>query len=131
MVIDANMPRTSEMNGVASCRPSSTMLVYCLHGLCAFPNIVINANIAENSWKRRKKRNRYDLDYHWYVKVLLMESGNQNHTRIQWQEGAKKCQIWKVFYFHLKNSDKIRKKYGWWCWCWGTVYMVCVYFLIW
>ena len=67
--------------------------------------------------KEQKKRNRYDLDYHWYVKVLLMESGNQNDTRIQWPEWAKKCQIWKVLHFHLKNSDKIREKYGWWWVC--------------
>ena len=41
MVIDANMPRTSEKNGAGLHRPSSTMLVYCLHHLCAFPNMVI------------------------------------------------------------------------------------------
>ena len=47
MVIDANMPRTSEKNGAALHRPSSTMLVYCLHHLCAFPNMVIHANILK------------------------------------------------------------------------------------
>ena len=40
MVIDANMPRTSEKNGAALYRPSSTMLVYCLHHLCAFPRCI-------------------------------------------------------------------------------------------
>ena len=62
MVIDANMPRTSEKNGVASHRPSSTMLVYCLHHLCAFPNMVIHANIIKRSGKIRRKRNRHDVD---------------------------------------------------------------------
>ena len=32
---------------------------------------------------------------------MTLESSDQN--------GAKKCQIWKVLHFHLKNSDKIRK----------------------
>ena len=52
MVIDANMPRTSENNGAALHRPSSTMLVYCLHHLCAFPNMAIHANITKRSGKK-------------------------------------------------------------------------------
>ena len=56
MVIVANMPRTSEKNGAALHRPSSTMLVYCLYHLCAFPNMVIHANILKGSGKIRKKR---------------------------------------------------------------------------
>ena len=56
MVIDANMPRTSEKNGAALHRPSSTMLVLCLHGLCPFPNMAIHANIIRRSGKIREKR---------------------------------------------------------------------------
>ena len=60
MVIHANVPRTSgkksEKNGVACHRLFSTMLVYCLHGLCAFPNMVIHANITRKSGKLRRKR---------------------------------------------------------------------------
>ena len=52
MVIDANMPRTSEKNRAALHRSSSTMLVYCLHHLCAFPNMVIHANITKRSGKK-------------------------------------------------------------------------------
>ena len=40
------------------------MLGYCLHGLCAFPNIVIPKNIARKSEKREEK-NRHDVDYYW------------------------------------------------------------------
>ena len=36
--------------------------------------------------KEQEEKNRYDLNYHWHVKVLLMESGHQNDTGIQWQE---------------------------------------------
>jgi hypothetical protein len=32
------------------------MLGYYLHGLCTFPNIVINANIARKIGKNEKKR---------------------------------------------------------------------------
>ena len=37
------------------------MLGYCLHGLCAFPNIVIHENIAKKSEKWEEK-NRHDVD---------------------------------------------------------------------
>ena len=33
---------------------------------------------------------------------MTLESSDQN--------GAKKCQIWKVLHFHLKNSDKMKRK---------------------
>jgi hypothetical protein len=32
------------------------LLGYCLHGLCAFPNMVNNANIARKSGKMETKR---------------------------------------------------------------------------
>jgi hypothetical protein len=32
------------------------LLRYCLHGLCAFPNMVSNANIARKSGKKREKK---------------------------------------------------------------------------
>ena len=36
-------------------RDGVVMLLNCLHGLCAFPNMVINVNIARKSGKKRKK----------------------------------------------------------------------------
>ena len=39
------------------------MLVYCLHGLCTFPNIVINKKITRKSGKLRRKR----IDMMWTV----------------------------------------------------------------
>jgi hypothetical protein len=42
-------------------RDSVVMLLgYCLHGLCAFPNMVINANVARKSGKIERKR----IDYY-------------------------------------------------------------------
>ena len=86
MVINMNIAVTSDKREYTQLKLLLMVLGYCWCGLCTFLNIVINANIAEKSWKSRKKRNRYDLDYHWYVKVLLMESGNRNDTWIQWPE---------------------------------------------
>ena len=40
------------------------MLGYCLHGLCAFPNIVIPQNIARKSEKMEEK-NRHDVECYW------------------------------------------------------------------
>ena len=40
---------------IGMCSLLVTMLGYCLHGLCAFPNMVINANIARKSEKIGKK----------------------------------------------------------------------------
>ena len=37
-------------------RSLSTMLVHCLHGMCTFPNMVINRMITRKSGKLRKKR---------------------------------------------------------------------------
>ena len=34
------------------------MLGYCLYGLCAFPNMVIDSNIARKSEKKGNKRGR-------------------------------------------------------------------------
>ena len=36
-------------------RDGVVMLLSCLHGLCTFPNMVINVNIARKSGKKRKK----------------------------------------------------------------------------
>ena len=35
---------------------------YCLCGLCTFPNVAINANIARKSWGKREKNNRHNVD---------------------------------------------------------------------
>ena len=37
-------------------RDGVVMLLSCLHGLCAFPNMVIDVNIARKSRKNKKKR---------------------------------------------------------------------------
>ena len=37
---------------------------YCLHGLCAFSNMVINANIPRKSEKKTGKKNRSNVDCH-------------------------------------------------------------------
>ena len=38
------------------------MLLICLHGLCACPNIVIDINIARKLGKINLKKNRHDVD---------------------------------------------------------------------
>ena len=50
------------------------MLRYCLHGLCAFPNMVINVHIARKSEKNQKKIEIYDLDHCqqcWYIVYMV------------------------------------------------------------
>ena len=37
-------------------RGGVVMLLSCLHGLCAFPNMVIDVNIARKSGKKEKKK---------------------------------------------------------------------------
>ena len=44
-------------------RDGVVMLLSCLHGLCAFPNMVINVIIARKSGKKKEKKNRHDVDY--------------------------------------------------------------------
>ena len=39
-----------------------TMLVHWSCGLCTFPNMAINANIARESGGKRQKKNRHDVD---------------------------------------------------------------------
>ena len=39
------------------------MLRYSLHGLCAFPNMVVKVNIARKSEKKSKKIEIYDVDH--------------------------------------------------------------------
>ena len=39
-----------------------TMLVHCSCGLCTFPNMAINANIARKSGEKRQKKSRHDVD---------------------------------------------------------------------
>ena len=41
------------------------MLLSCLHGPCACPNMVIDMNIARKSGKKEKKKNRHDVDCCW------------------------------------------------------------------
>ena len=41
------------------------MLEYCLHGLCALPNMVINANIMIKSAKSQEKQGRHDV--YWLI----------------------------------------------------------------
>ena len=37
-------------------RDGVVMLLSCVHGLCAFPNMVIDVNIARKLEKKKKKR---------------------------------------------------------------------------
>ena len=43
------------------------MLGHCLHGLCALPNIVINAKIMKKSAKSQEKEGRHDM----YFLIML------------------------------------------------------------
>ena len=43
-------------------RDGVVMLLSCLPGLCAFPNMVIDVNIARKSGKKGKKKKRHDVD---------------------------------------------------------------------
>ena len=43
------------------------MLGYCLHGLCALPNMVINAKIMIKSTKSQEKEGRHDV----YLLLML------------------------------------------------------------
>ena len=38
------------------------VLTWSVRGLCAFPNMAINANIARKSGGKRQKKKRYDAD---------------------------------------------------------------------
>ena len=46
------------------------MLGYCLHGLCALPNMVVNAKIMIKSGKNQKKKERH----HVYLLIMLRYS---------------------------------------------------------
>ena len=43
-------------------RDGVVMLLSCLHGLCTFPNMVIDVNIARKSGKKRERK-RTDMMY--------------------------------------------------------------------
>ena len=46
------------------------MLGLCLHGLCALPNMVINAKIMKKSAKSQEKEGRHDV----YLLLMLRHS---------------------------------------------------------
>ena len=46
------------------------MLGYCLHGLCALPNMVINAKIMRKSEKNQGRKERH----HVYLLIMLRYS---------------------------------------------------------
>ena len=46
------------------------MLGYCLHGLCALPNMVINAKIMRKSGKNQENKERH----HVYLLIMLRYS---------------------------------------------------------
>ena len=43
-------------------RDGVVMLLSCLHGLCAFPNMGIDVNTVRKSEKKREKKNRHGVD---------------------------------------------------------------------
>ena len=43
-------------------RDDEVMFLSCLHGLCAFPNMVIDINTVRKSEKKREKKNRHGVD---------------------------------------------------------------------
>ena len=72
------------------------MLGYCLHGLCALPNMVINAKIMKKSAKSQEKEGRHD------VYLLLMVRYNV-HGLCTFHNMVININI-------LRKSGKIRKK---------------------
>ena len=72
------------------------MLGQCLHGLCALPNIVINAKIMRKSAKSQEKEGRHD------VYLLLMLRYNV-HGLCTFPNMVINVNI-------LRKSGKIRKK---------------------
>ena len=72
------------------------MLGYCLHGLCALPNMVINAKIMKKSAKSQEKEGRHD------VYLLLMLRYNV-HGLCTFPNMVINVNI-------LRKSGKIRKK---------------------
>ena len=42
-------------------RDGGMMLGYCLHGLCALPNMVINAKIMRKSGKNQEEKERHHV----------------------------------------------------------------------
>ena len=65
MVISANIVTKSgekrKRKRIDTLTQLLTMLAYCICGLCAFPNMAINANIAGNLGGKRQK-NRLDVN---------------------------------------------------------------------
>ena len=64
MVINANIAIKSGKSG----RKEKTVIDnvgYCWHGLCTFPNLVINVNIVRKSGNIKKKKNRHGVDCCW------------------------------------------------------------------
>ena len=103
-------------------RDGVVMLLSCLHGLCAFPNMVSDVNTVRKSGRKEKKRTDMMQTVVDNVGVLFTWS-------VHISKYGKQC----------KYSQKIRKRrekknrhdidcYGQ---CWGSVYMVCAHFQIW
>ena len=72
------------------------MLGYCLHGLCALPNMVINAKIMKKSAKSQEKEGRHDL----YLLIMLRYN----------VPGLCKFPNMVININILRKSGKIRKK---------------------
>ena len=92
------------------------MLGYCLHGLCALPNMVINAKIMRKSGKEER--------HHVYLLIMLRYS---LHGLCTFPNMVINVNI-------VINSGKIRKNeetdVGHCQQCWCIVYIVCAHFLI-
>ena len=72
------------------------MLGYCLHGLCALPNMVINTKIMKKSAKSQEKEGRHDV----YLLIMLRYNVH----------GLCTFPNMGIYVNILRKSGKIRKK---------------------
>ena len=79
------------------------MLGYCLHGLCALPNMVINAKIMKISAKSQEKEGRQDV----YLLIMLRYNVHGLCTFPNMVINGK----------IMKNQQKVKKKRDMMCTC--------------
>ena len=78
-------------------RGGVAMLLSCLHGLCAFPNMVIDVNIARKLGKKEKKRTDMMQTVVDNIEVLFTWS-------VHISKYGKQCK------YSQKNQKKMEKK---------------------
>ena len=104
-------------------RDDVVMFLSCLHGLCAFPNIVIDVNTVRKSEEEKREKKQT------CCRLLLTILGYCLHGLCTFPNMVSSANIAK------KSEEKREKKnrhdvdcYGQ---HWGSVYMVCAHFQIW